>query len=528
MNFDRILNYDNFTGDVKSILNIAMDIYWNIKDIEIKKDVKDIFKQIPDYIFTENDKKVISLYLSCFLADTKLKEKLNEYKDINVDNIISFLGIKKENIKPLRHESYKPFYENNFKSILKDMLKSKENFFELKQIDPESIYFLMRNIKVAGSNILNYLSSEYTKEKFLCKHPSFEKMGKDILSKVYVYNDSYKKKSNEVMQDAKMKDNEFWFDRTYNHLYESKIDEKAKLHVSSETLRRFGIVLKRYVCQEKALDKLFSSIINNQFISRLNKGFEKRSVIFLNGPSGTGKTSITKELLENLVLPFYIVSPNNYFSFSDEKNILKNLYDLSYRNIEKAQTGVIVYDGCLKGDRVIIKQALGLLSGKTYKINVGSEKFPMYIDFDTSKLTFVFIDNVLKENPQNNTTYGDLVINGYDSKLAEKINTYIDTKKYSKEDFIAILNNSTISPILKLQNWVSSMNKTLKIDSYVIEKISTIAYDLGLEFNGLETLIYRMRTQLMGNVFFGKEKEIYLNTESIDSIYSNLNIRRHI
>lgn len=524
MNFDEILNYDNFTDDAKSIFNIAMDIYWNIKDIEIKKDVRDIYKQIPGYIFTKNDKKVISLYLSCFLADTNLKKKLNEYKDINVDSIISFMGIKRDNIKPLRHENYKSFYENNFKSILKDMLKSKENFFELKQIKSESIYFLMRNIKVAGSNILNYLSSEYTKEKFLCKHPSFEKIGKDILAKTYVYDDG----NNEVIQYAKTKDDKFWFDRTYDHLYGTKIDEKSKLHISSETLRRFEIVLKRYVCQEKALNKLFSSIINNQFISRLNKGFENRSVIFLNGPSGTGKTSITKDLLENLVLPFYIVSPNNYFSFSDETNILKNLYDISYRNIEKAQTGVIVYDGSLRGDRVITKQALELLSGKTYKINVGSEKFPMYIDFDTSKLTFIFIDNVLKENSQKNIKYEDLVINSYDSKLVEKINTYIDTKRYSKEDFIAILNNSTISPILKLQNWVSSMNKTLKIDSDVIEKISTIAYDLGLEFNGLETLIYRMRTQLMGNVFFGKEKEIYLNTEFINSIYSNLNTERHI
>lgn len=537
MNIDKLTNYDNLSSDAKEILNKAMDIYWNIKDIEIDVKVKDIFNMEKNYIFNEIDKKVISLYLACFMADTKLKKELEEYKDISEKSIISFLGIKKDDIKPLYYESYMPFYEMSFKNIIKDMLKSKQNFFEPKKIDSESIYFLIRNIKVAGSAVLNYLSSYCTKEKFLCKHPSFEKIGKEILSKTYAG------ASKVVVEDNKMSDgvsnldkeenfefavnknkNEFWFDTSYSHTYlpDMSDKEKLKLRIPKESLRKLDILSRRYACQNDALDELFSSIMSNK-IDSLNQ-----LIVFLNGQSGTGKTAITTDILDDLRLPFCIISSKNYFLFSDEKNILKNLYESSYRNIEKAQKGVIVYDDGLKNDDIINKQVFELLCGKTFRINVGTKNVPIYVDFDTSKLTFIFIDNVLKNDMNGITTQEDLINSGYDSRIAEKINTYIDTKKYSKNDFIYILNNSTISPILKLQTWVSSMNKNLKIENDAIEKISSMAYDLGLGFKGLESIIFSIRTQLMGNVFFGKEKEIVLNAEVIENIYEGLSTGKHI
>ena len=539
MNIDELASYDNLKDDARKILNSAMDVYWYIKDIEIKRKVKDLYNNEDEYVFTEIDKKIISLYLACFLVDTDLKKKLSEYKDISEKNILSFLGIEKENIKPLYYESYKPFYEMEFKNIIKDMLQRKQKFFETKKIDSQVVYFLMRDIKISGSNILNYLSSYCTNEKFLCKHPSFDEVGKSIITSEKnqgiknMPNDEKNIKSNITDNNGEDFSNfnkdEFWFDKTYEHTLKPRSEkENAKLNVSKETLRRFDIISKKYICQGKALNELIASIINNQFASRVDDGLLKRRIIFLNGTPGTGKKTITKELLESLMLPSCYVSLKNYFSFFDRNSILRNLYQASYGNMEKAQKGVVVYDEGLKGDGLIAMQALELLKGKTYRINVGSQSVPIYVDFDTSKLTFIFIDNLLKKDTELSTSKEDLVSNGYDLKLAEKINTYIDTKRYSKEDFIAILNNSTISPILKLQNWVSSMNKTLKIDSGAIEKISAIAYNLGLEFNGLETLIYRMRTQLMGNVLFGEEKEIYLNAESIDSIYSSLNTGRHI
>ena len=536
MDIDKLTNYDNLSSDAKEILNKTMDIYWNIKDTEINVKVKDIFNMEKDYIFNEIDKKVISLYLSCFMSDTKLKKELEEYKDISENNIISFLGIKKDDIKPLYYESYRPFYEMNFKNIIKDMLKSKQNFFEPKKIDSESIYFLMRNIKVAGSAVLNYLSSYYTKEKFLCKHPSFEKIGKEILSKTYTDDSKIAVEDNKTSDRSNLEKgeifefpankskNEFWFDTSYSHTYlpDMSDKEKLKLRMPKETLRKLDILSRRYVCQNDALDKLFISAIRNQFND------SSRPIVFLNGQSGTGKTAITADILDDLRLPSCIISSKNYFLFSDDKNILKSLYESSYGNMEKAQKGVIVYDDGLRGDNIIAKQILELLDGKTLKINVGTKNVPIYVDFDTSKLTFIFIDNLLKNDMHGVTTKEDLIDSGYDPRLAEKINTYIDTKRYSKNDFIYILNNSTISPILKLQNWVSSMNKNLKIENDAIEKISDIAYDLGLGFKGLETVIYGIKTQLMGNVFFGKEKEIVLDVEVIESVYDSLSKGKHI
>lgn len=207
MNIDELASYDNLKDDAKSVLNSAMDVYWHIKDTEIKKRVKDLYNNEEEYVFTKIDKKVISLYLACFLADTGLKEKLSEYSDINEKCILSFLGIEKENIKPLYHESYKPFYEMGFKNIIKDMLQRRPKFFETKKIDSQAIYFLMRDIKISGSNILNYLSRCYTNEKFLCKHPSFDKIRESILSH----------ESSTQKEEKKLSDYDFWFDDSYRH-----------------------------------------------------------------------------------------------------------------------------------------------------------------------------------------------------------------------------------------------------------------------------------------------------------------------
>lgn len=207
MNIDELTKYDNLKDDAKEILNCAMDVYWYIKDIEIKRMVKDLYNSEEVHIFTKADKKVISLYLAFFLADTNLKKKMNEYKDINEKSILSFLGIEKKNIKTLYYESYKPFYEMSFKSILKDMIQKKQKNFESKKIDCKSIYLLMRNIKISNSDILNYLARCYTSEKFLCKHPSFEEVRKDDLLH----------ENDNQMEEKKLSDYDFWFDRSYRH-----------------------------------------------------------------------------------------------------------------------------------------------------------------------------------------------------------------------------------------------------------------------------------------------------------------------
>lgn len=56
----------------------------------------------------------------------------------------------------------------------------------------------------------------------------------------------------------------------------------------------------------------------------------QRSIIFIDGPTGTGKTAITREITEKLGIPFTSSSVTNYSSTGyvggDITDILKELY----------------------------------------------------------------------------------------------------------------------------------------------------------------------------------------------------------
>lgn len=204
----------------------------------------------------------------------------------------------------------------------------------------------------------------------------------------------------------------------------------------------------------------------------------QRSIIFLDGPTGTGKTTITREITDKLGIPFVSTSVTNY-------------------------------------------SATGQVGG---------------VEFDTSKLTFICLgaltnlrahkiqkksvvgfgqNNDTTEEYEYSITPQDLMSVGLERELVGRFNTYLHTNDYSIDSLEKILRVSTISPILGFKKWVESRGKELIINDDVYRLIAEQAYELNTGARSLQTIMNNIRTQFLKKVLRDPEKTIHLDSETV-------------
>ena len=296
------------------------------------------------------------------------------------------------------------------------------------------------------------------------------------------------------------------------------------------------------------------NIIKNQKLVGIpNIPSGTRSIMFIDGPSGTGKTAITKDITDNLGLPFVATSITNYsasgYVGGNITDILKELYVKSGGDLDKAQRGIVVLDELDKivnsgRDELVMKtavqhQLLDFLGGGKYTIEV---KKGTTAEFDTSKITFVCLGaltnlrnsktqvssqrpmgfNVKYDEPNKAKEYSitpdDLIEMGLEKELVGRFNIYIHTKDYSKEDLKKILLESKISPLIGFTTLVSSFGKKLVIDDGVYDLIANAAYDLNTGARSLQTVVNNLNSQYLEELLMGAEDEIHITTEDVKRI----------
>lgn len=567
MSIDEMLNYENFSEEVKNYLNKAMDIYFTIKDKEIKKEIKLLFGT-REFIFKDFDKKIISLYIAAFLTEGDMKKKLDQYKEIKVIDLLSFIDIDFNDIRRVDENGYKKFYSDNFRSDLVLLMNSKKDFYIYNSITPEVIFSFLDGMSVNGSRVLNCLC-EFLKLGgyiWLSDHPSFKEIRQSAISKgdmekrdPIVFDEGHKiiHKIGRVDRFTKgygMSETDFSRIRDL-FTEEDKKSEKLSLFEGDKIWSILDDIQKKFVGQETAAEDLFYNIVNNQQLAlRDDVSDGERSIIFLDGPTGTGKTAITREITDKLDIPFTATSATNYSSTGyvggNITDTLKELYNKSNGDIEKAQRGIIVFDefdklaysrsGGLEMKKAVQQQLLDFMGGGKYTINVGSGLFSsQQVEFDTSKLTFVclaalsdlrnektevkssigFGGNVGSTKVQEYTiTPQDLIGIGLERELVGRLNTFLHTEEYSKEDLLKILKESTISPLLGFEKWVTSKGKTLAIGEDVYDIIVDAAYDLNTGARSLQTIMNNIRTRYLKEVMRGISKEIKLDKETVLAI----------
>lgn len=324
---------------------------------------------------------------------------------------------------------------------------------------------------------------------------------------------------------------------------------------SIDIKKNLKTIEKKFIGQEETVKNIFLNLISNQKLAELRKvPSGTRSVIFIDGPSGTGKTAITKDIAEVLDVPFVATSITNYsttgYAGGDLTDILKDLLIKAQGNPFKAEKGIVVLDEFDKitnfgnNDLVVKKaiqhQLLDFLGGGKYTVDYEGAK----VEFDTSKLTFVCLGALTNlRNTKTNTkiqrpigfntplvtsteskeytiTPADLINMGLEKELVGRFNTFLHTKDYSKNYLKKILLESEISPLIGLKAIASSNNKILTIDEDAYDLIAQSAYDLNTGARSLQTIISSIKTEYLEQILLGKDQEIHITSKDILRITS--------
>lgn len=546
------MNYSDLSEETQLFLNKAMDIYSIIKDKSLNRTVKDIIGT-KDYEFTKLDKKVLALFIAGLLMEGNLKEIFSQYDDIKLDNLFDFIGIKESDITPIEDEKYEEFFDKNIKLDLVTILKERNWGNTINFVTPEVVISSLRHISLSGSNILEYYKDKYNLKSggiFISEHPLFRALENYTLLDGSVSKKDSPKGNNVGLGSSLFATSPLKKGDPKPLIQTQKQQKTVKFDDSVWQL--LDEIQRKFIGQEVAAEGLFYNIINNQLLAEMEDIPDgQRSIIFIDGPTGTGKTAITREITEKLGIPFTSSSVTNYSSTGyvggDITDVLKELYRKTDGDLEKAQRGIIVFDefdkiaysrsGGLEMKKAVQQQLLDFLGGGKYNIRVGNSIFDMNeIEFDTSKLTFVCLGaltDLRSKKTETRQTIGfgqtsqsseeqtysitpqDLMSIGLERELVGRFNTYLHTDDYSKESLEKILRESTISPLIGFKKWIEARGKQLIIDEKVYGLIAEQAYELNTGARSLQTVMNNIRTSFIREVLRGTDNTIHLDSETV-------------
>ena len=532
--------------------------------MDIVQNVNMNFEKV-DYQFTNFDKKVLSLFIAGFLAEGNLKQILLDYDDIKLDDLLSFVNIQEKNIHKMDEDSYYVFYETNFKLDIISLINDRMSDYKINYVSPAVIVSCLRYVSLSGSNMLDCYWKKYrTNSIDFSSHPFFKSLQSYALMSGSISLIDKSKNGNQhpisILLDGISPEK-----RKEKLGYLERPTELSNVNFSDEDV--WGIldeIQKKFIGQEMAVEGLFYNIVNNQQLADMKQLPDgQRSIIFLDGPTGTGKTAITREITEKLGIPFTSSSVTNYSSTgyvgADITDTLKELLKRSNGDIRKAERGIIVFDefdkiaysrsGGLEMKKAVQQQLLDFLGGGKYIIRAG-DLIPGAgdVQFDTSRLTFVCLAALTdlrsektsksqaitgfgqkieqNDNVEYSITPQDLMSIGLERELVGRFNTYLHTNDYSKEALVKILKESTISPLIGFKNWIESKNKKLEIDDDVYDLIAEYAYDLNLGARSLQTVMNNIRTPFIKEVLRGNSQSIKLDSDIVTKINGNTINRR--
>lgn len=544
------MNYSDLSEETQLFLNKAMEIYSIIKDKSLNRTVKDIIGT-KDYEFTKLDKKVLALFIAGLLVEGNLKEIFSQYDDIKLDDLFDFIGIKESDITPIKDEKYEEFFDKNIKLDLVTILKEKNRRNTINFVTPEVVISSLQHICLSSSEILEYYKNKYNLKSggFFIQHPFFRALENYTLIDGSVSKKDSPKGNNVGLGSSLFATSPLKKGDPKPLIQTQKQKKVTKFDESVWQL--LDEIQKKFIGQEVAAEGLFYNIVNNQQLAEMEDIPDgQRSIIFIDGPTGTGKTAITREITEKLGIPFTSSSVTNYSSTGyvggDITDVLKELYRKADGDLEKAQRGIIVFDefdkiaysrsGGLEMKKAVQQQLLDFLGGGKYNIRVGNSIFDMSkIEFDTSKLTFVCLGaltDLRSKKTETRQTIGfgqttqpsgvqyiitpqDLMSIGLERELVGRFNTYLHTDDYSKESLEKILRESTISPLIGFKKWIEARGKQLVIDDDVYGLIAEQAYELNTGARSLQTVMNNIRTPFIKEVLRGTENTIHLDSETV-------------
>ena len=467
-----------------------------------------------------------------------------------------FIKVDEGEIKTSVVEDYSDFFDKNFMLDLISILSEKDNDFDFNQVSIIDVFKNLQYASMRGSYVLDYFARNYDISKCnlgMSSHPLYDAIKNYLLLE--------NKKNSQKNKELSI---QFPYTITTALKTDSlKSNEQfKKMEFDDSVWDLLDDIQKKFVGQEVAVEELFYNIINNQQLVDFDDFSDgQRSIIFMDGPTGTGKTAIAREITEKLGLPFIATTITNYSSTGyvggDILDVLIDLYKKADNNLEKAQRGIIVFDEFdkiassnndgIEMRKAVQQQLLDFMGGGKYIINTSDNVFDSSeVEFDTSKLTFICLGALtdLRTKKQDkgqaigfgsvttiscdgyNITPQDLIDIGLERELVGRFNTYLHTEEYSRDSLKKILIESTISPLIGFKKWIESRGKKLVIDDDVYDLIVDQAYQLNTGARSLQTIVNGIRTKFLKEVFRGNSDVIYLNSEVIMKINNQTMYRK--
>ena len=273
-------------------------------------------------------------------------------------------------------------------------------------------------------------------------------------------------------------------------------------------------IKEKVVAQDEVLETVVRYIHRNQMIIETQTDEEierKKGNLIIDGPTGTGKTYIMKQVARNMKLPIVITQATAYTSTGyrgvELQKMLVELLKATDGDLEAAERGIIVMDefdklGNGKADspleirKAVQEDLLTYMSGAKYTVEYKGKSY----DFDTSKISFVclgaFTDyrEKQKENLDETGNYQmhakDYIEAGIMREMVGRFKVMTSTKKYSIEALKSILTDSTASPIRDLiSTGITTYNTNIIFDDLIIDQIAEYAYNLNTGARALQTVI---------------------------------------
>ncbi|MBE6161194.1 MAG: AAA family ATPase [Firmicutes bacterium] len=561
------MNSNNIEEEVRLYVSNALWLYSIIRNRKIES------TELNNKEYHNNDKIALSFFLAAFVTDINLLDIISEY-NVDVEDLLLSVGITEEMLENPSDENIVSKCNEEFEKFMEDYAHAICEKYLLEEVSAEVLFSLLIESKYNGiiyDLILKKIPQIYSSKDG--KIELFETVKKYSLDNKHMII----KNSNEKSPIQSMFEYFFGLDPSADIEYEiipsgnmipkniENDNQEREEEIDSNDLEVFNKlenIIKKFIGQEEVCEYLFYNIINNQQLATRDDVFDgERSIIFLDGPTGTGKTAITREITKVLDIPFAATSVTNYSSSGyvggNLTDILEKLLDKADGDLEKAERGIVVLDefdklsykrdsGGLSMKKAVQQQLLDFMGGGSYDLVVGNGPFSQLVSFDTSKLTFVCLaaltdlreEKVGKKQPigycstqkRSEKTYNitpqDLVDIGLERELVGRLNTYLHTEEYSKDILLRILHESEISPLVGLKKWVESKNKELIIDDEVYYLIVDAAYDLNTGARALQTVVNGIRTVYLKEVLTGNDKEVYLDSDRVSKIINNNSMRR--